>query len=212
MLTRQTFVSATAALLVAVALAACTSGGSGAQRTSHADGDGPLSVQAAPGATVVRPNNNKVPWSATFGSMTPCVTGHETVTIDAIRPHVVTEPVEVSTGVRTVPPIAEQTGPGWGGVIFLRGPLNVTEPKAPSFIAGAWDEDPAGTKISVSCDDWPGDGEYTELLMPMSANRDGAEVDRTYIDYTTDSGKKYTLEVELDFIMCGDRIDDPDCP
>ena len=135
------------------------------------------------------------------------------LTIDAIRNHIDTEPVDVLTGVRTLPPKAERTGKGWGGTIVRRGKPDFTDPTAENFYRGTWNEDPAGTEVSIACDGWPGpdDDGYTELLTTMSAGLAGAEVDRTDIDYTTASGKKYTLVVELDFVMCGNRTRDPDC-
>jgi hypothetical protein len=199
------------AAVLAVMLTGCASDG----RTTHAEGEGPLSASSKIGGqTLLAPGDPRVPWEvdepyadpdhvpwqASFGANLLCVHDPDVtrIQLEAVRwtGPPTAAPLEVATYLRT-----GQIEPNYGGHGNAFGPTPWP---------GSWHDDDTAYEITQSCKDTVPGSELTELVLVVTAGSAGAHIEETMIDYVA-GGQPYTLVIKWQMVLFGEQVEDDGC-
>lgn len=197
------------ALLLILSLLIAPSGcGRDPGRLVHPEGGGPLSASSAVGGfALAAPKSFNGTWFGTFGAYLLCSSepgvriGLERVTW---RSATDAPPREVTPWIRVVD---DRTQPTFPAQSVLGMPWrSAGELEYP----GRYTRNIKGRLISQPCSELSEDVDpktgalrnFTELLLVIESDANGAHVSETYIDYRA-SGKAYRLEIKWDMVTCG---------
>lgn len=191
-------------LLPVLAVAALLTAGCQFEVPIHGHGDGPLTAYDGGYFAMTDPPKINPPWYGSFGA-TLCATEPGTrielkrVTWEAADD---ARPLAVKPWLRFVDRSTKHTT-GFIGVAGL--PWDAYDGDS---MPGEYREGVAGAVITQSCAalDRARDAEFTELVLVIKTGKQGADIERAFIDYEVD-GDPYRLVAEWRMITCGEAIE-----
>lgn len=197
--------------VVASVLAGLTACGGGP--VQHTGADGPLAVIGSGGgggASVYPPGVE--PWRASFGFNLLCRKTDGEIVLRGVRWQARVEARNVTPMLRSLVDsevtdgfLKESQAPFYSA---SGSPPDWSEPYSdkPVGTAGEYTSEIAGAKVDRACAQ-PRDpaAGYTDLVLVVEAGREGAHLDRYFVDYTVD-GDDRTLRVDQTVILCGTEV------
>lgn len=177
-------------------------------RLVHPEGAGPLSASSAVGSFALKaPKRFEGTWLGTFGAYLLCSSEPGIrIRLERVTWRSATDapPREVTPWIRIVDDTTQPTYPAqsilglpWKSTNGLKFPGQYSR-----IIQGRLIGQPC-SEVSEDVDPKTGAlRNFTELLVVIESDANGADVSETYIDYRA-SGKAYRLEIEWDMVTCG---------
>lgn len=175
----------------------------------HRDGEGVLTVGSGDGgAFIIPPSSPPRRTSVTFGFFASCTEKGRAVRLEKMTWSSEGAGSVVTPYLRRIPPEDERNDTDEYQPVVLEGTPWSMKPR----LGGLFVRDLDGEIVSGSrCGERDTSAERDDFVLVVTAGPEGAKVNKFSVYYTA-GNKRYAVDVNYDFVMCGTEVTDPDCP